>query len=150
MGRPGEVESLLSELIVGDLQEHNVAYVMVNEAGASVYSTSQYAREELPDFEAAYRGAVSIGRRLLDPLLELVKIEPANIGVGLYRMTSRPVIFMHHSMRLLKDVLIMLESMSILRVRHFAVCCRLESGCCEGNHLIGEQRRARYLTRAVP
>ena len=80
-----EVESLLSELIVGDLQEHNVAYVVVNEAGASVYSTSQYAREELPDFEAAYRGAVSIGRRLLDPLSELVKIEPANIGVGLYQ-----------------------------------------------------------------
>jgi uncharacterized protein len=80
-----EVESLLSELIVGDLQEHNVAYVIVNEAGASVYSTSQYAREELPDFEAAYRGAVSIGRRLLDPLSELVKIEPANIGVGLYQ-----------------------------------------------------------------
>ena len=80
-----EVESLLSELIVGDLQEHNVAYVIVNEAGASVYSTSQYAREELPDFEAAYRGGVSIGRRLLDPLSELVKIEPANIGVGLYQ-----------------------------------------------------------------
>ena len=80
-----EVESLLSELMVGDLQEHNVAYVIVNEAGASVYSTSQYAREELPGFEAAYRGAVSIGRRLLDPLSELVKIEPANIGVGLYQ-----------------------------------------------------------------
>ena len=80
-----EVESLLSELIVGVLQEHNVTYVIVNEAGASVYSTSQYAREELPDFEAAYRGAVSIGRRLLDPLSELVKIEPANIGVGLYQ-----------------------------------------------------------------
>ena len=59
--------------------------MIVNEAGASVYSTSQYAGEELPDFEAAYRGAVSIGRRLLDPLSELVKIEPANIGVGLYQ-----------------------------------------------------------------
>ncbi len=80
-----EVESLLAELVVGYLQEHNVAYVIVNEAGASVYSTSQYAREELPEFEAAYRGAVSIGRRLLDPLSELVKIEPANIGVGLYQ-----------------------------------------------------------------
>jgi len=80
-----EVETLLAELVVGDLQENNVAYVIVNEAGASVYSTSQYAREELPEFEAAYRGAVSIGRRLLDPLSELVKIEPANIGVGLYQ-----------------------------------------------------------------
>jgi uncharacterized protein len=80
-----EVETLLAELVVGDLQENNVAYVVVNEAGASVYSTSQYAREELPEFEAAYRGAVSIGRRLLDPLSELVKIEPANIGVGLYQ-----------------------------------------------------------------
>ena len=80
-----EVESLLAELVVGDLQEQKVAYVFVNEAGASVYSTSQYAREELPEFEAAFRGAVSIGRRLLDPLSELVKIEPANIGVGLYQ-----------------------------------------------------------------
>ena len=80
-----EVESLLSELIVGELKEDDIAYVIVNEAGASVYSTSQYAREELPDFEAAFRGAVSIGRRLLDPLSELVKIEPANIGVGLYQ-----------------------------------------------------------------
>ena len=80
-----EVESLLSELVVGELKEDEIAYVIVNEAGASVYSTSQYAREELPNFEAAYRGAVSIGRRLLDPLSELVKIEPANIGVGLYQ-----------------------------------------------------------------
>ena len=80
-----EVESLLAELVAGDLQEQAVAYVIVNEAGASVYSTSEYAREELPEFEAAYRGAVSIGRRLLDPLSELVKIEPANIGVGLYQ-----------------------------------------------------------------
>lgn len=80
-----EVESLLAELVAGELQEQKVAYVFVNEAGASVYSTSQYAREELPEFEAAFRGAVSIGRRLLDPLSELVKIEPANIGVGLYQ-----------------------------------------------------------------
>ncbi len=80
-----DVESLLAELVAGELQEHEIAYVIVNEAGASVYSTSQYAREELPDFEAAFRGAVSIGRRLLDPLSELVKIEPANIGVGLYQ-----------------------------------------------------------------
>ena len=62
-----------------------VAYVIVNEAGASVYSTSQLGREEFPEYDATLRGAVSIGRRLLDPLSELVKIEPANIGVGLYQ-----------------------------------------------------------------
>ncbi len=62
-----------------------MAYVIVNEAGASVYSTSQLGREEFPEYDATLRGAVSIGRRLLDPLSELVKIEPANIGVGLYQ-----------------------------------------------------------------
>ena len=62
-----------------------MAYVIVNEAGASVYSTSQMGREEFPEYDATLRGAVSIGRRLLDPLSELVKIEPANIGVGLYQ-----------------------------------------------------------------
>jgi len=67
------------------LQELDVGYVIVNEAGASVYSTSSYGREELPSHEAAVRGAISIGRRLQDPLSELVKIEPANIGVGLYQ-----------------------------------------------------------------
>ena len=62
-----------------------MAYVIVNEAGASVYSTSQIGREEFPEYDATLRGAISIGRRLLDPLSELVKIEPANIGVGLYQ-----------------------------------------------------------------
>jgi len=80
-----ETETLVSELVTGRLQELDVAYVVVNEAGASVYSTSGYAREELPGHEAAVRGAISIGRRLQDPLSELVKIEPANIGVGLYQ-----------------------------------------------------------------
>lgn len=80
-----ETESLVAELVAGELQSLDVAYVMVNEAGASVYSTSQYGREELPQHEAAVRGAISIGRRLQDPLSELVKIEPANIGVGLYQ-----------------------------------------------------------------
>ena len=80
-----ETETLVSELVTGRLQDHDVAYVIVNEAGASVYSTSGYAREELPGHEAAVRGAISIGRRLQDPLSELVKIEPANIGVGLYQ-----------------------------------------------------------------
>ena len=80
-----DTESLVAELVAGELQSLDVAYVIVNEAGASVYSTSGYAREELPGHEAAARGAISIGRRLQDPLSELVKIEPANIGVGLYQ-----------------------------------------------------------------
>jgi uncharacterized protein len=80
-----EVETLVAELVTGELQPLDVAYVIVNEAGASVYSTSGYAREELPGHEAAIRGSISIGRRLQDPLSELVKIEPANIGVGLYQ-----------------------------------------------------------------
>jgi uncharacterized protein len=80
-----EVESLVADLVAGELKPHDVEYVIVNEAGASVYSTSAYAREELPGHEAAVRGSISIGRRLQDPLSELVKIEPANIGVGLYQ-----------------------------------------------------------------
>ena len=80
-----ETEDLVAELVAGDLKPLDVGYVVVNEAGASVYSTSPYGREELPSHEAAVRGAISIGRRLQDPLSELVKIEPANIGVGLYQ-----------------------------------------------------------------
>src|SRR5439155_13125731 len=67
-----------------------LAYVIVNEAGASVYSTSQIGRDELPDFDATLRSGVSIGRRLQDPLAELVKIEPQNIGVGLYQHDVNP------------------------------------------------------------
>ncbi|HEX2517810.1 MAG TPA: Tex family protein, partial [Chloroflexota bacterium] len=59
--------------------------VMVNEAGASVYSASEVAREEFPDHDLTVRGAVSIGRRLMDPLAELVKIDPKSIGVGQYQ-----------------------------------------------------------------
>jgi uncharacterized protein len=80
-----ETESVVAELVAGELADSDVGYVIVNEAGASVYSTSVYGREELPGHEAAVRGAISIGRRLQDPLSELVKIEPANIGVGLYQ-----------------------------------------------------------------
>ncbi len=80
-----ETESLVAELVAGDLAPLDVGYVIVNESGASVYSTSPYGREELPAHEAAIRSAISIGRRLQDPLSELVKIEPANIGVGLYQ-----------------------------------------------------------------
>ncbi len=59
--------------------------VMVNESGASVYSASELAREEMPDYDVTVRGAVSIGRRLQDPLSELVKIDPKSIGVGQYQ-----------------------------------------------------------------
>jgi len=63
----------------------NMAIVMVNESGASVYSTSDVARREFPNEDATVRGAVSIGRRLIDPLAELVKIDPKAIGVGQYQ-----------------------------------------------------------------
>ncbi|HEY9185156.1 MAG TPA: Tex family protein [Salegentibacter sp.] len=62
-----------------------VSVFMVNEAGASVYSASKLAREEFPGYDITVRGAVSIGRRLMDPLAELVKIEPRSIGVGQYQ-----------------------------------------------------------------
>ncbi|MBI4773479.1 MAG: RNA-binding transcriptional accessory protein [Deltaproteobacteria bacterium] len=63
----------------------NIAVVMVNESGASVYSASKLAREEMPDKDVTVRGAASIGRRLMDPLSELVKIDPKSIGVGQYQ-----------------------------------------------------------------
>ncbi|HEY7428440.1 MAG TPA: Tex family protein [Gemmataceae bacterium] len=62
-----------------------LAYVIVNEAGASVYSTSPVGKEEFPSFDATLRGTISIGRRLQDPLSELVKIDPQHVGVGLYQ-----------------------------------------------------------------
>ena len=63
----------------------DINVVMVNESGASVYSASEVAREEFPDHDVTVRGAVSIGRRLMDPLAELVKIDPKSIGVGQYQ-----------------------------------------------------------------
>lgn len=63
----------------------NIPVVMVSEAGASVYSTSEVARAEFPDKDATVRGAVSIGRRLIDPLAELVKISPTALGIGQYQ-----------------------------------------------------------------
>jgi uncharacterized protein len=64
---------------------HSINVVVVNESGASVYSASEAAREEFPDHDITVRGAVSIGRRLMDPLAELVKIDPKSIGVGQYQ-----------------------------------------------------------------
>ncbi|EMS33443.1 Transcription accessory protein [Mariniradius saccharolyticus AK6] len=63
----------------------NIIVTMVNESGASIYSASEVAREEFPDYDLTVRGAVSIGRRLMDPLAELVKIDPKSIGVGQYQ-----------------------------------------------------------------
>jgi uncharacterized protein len=68
----------------------DIAYVIVNEAGASDYSTSPIAREEFPGLDATTRATISIGRRLQDPLAELVKIEPQHVGVGLYQHDVRP------------------------------------------------------------
>ena len=65
--------------------EGEVAYVIVNEAGASVYSASETARNEFPDLQVEQRSAVSIARRLQDPLAELVKIDPKAVGVGQYQ-----------------------------------------------------------------
>lgn len=75
------------ELVAAMIAEHLPAarYVIVNEAGASIYSTSAAARDEFPHEDATVRGTISIGRRLQDPLSELVKVEPQHIGVGLYQ-----------------------------------------------------------------
>ena len=76
-----ESEQIVSEIIKGP----SVEYIIVNEAGASVYSASKLADEEFPDFSEGERSAVSIARRLQDPLAELVKIDPKSIGVGQYQ-----------------------------------------------------------------
>lgn len=80
-----ETEQLVADVLASELKDQDVAYAVVNEAGASIYSTSPLGREELPSYDALQRGAISIGRRLLDPLSEMVKINPANLGVGLYQ-----------------------------------------------------------------
>src|SRR6202044_2934663 len=79
-----ETDKLAIELVkkAADQKLHKV---VVSEAGASVYSASAYASEELPDLDVTLRGAVSIARRLQDPLAELVKIDPKSIGVGQYQ-----------------------------------------------------------------
>ena len=74
-----------TELFVRGLNFPGLNIVMVNESGASIYSASEAAREEFPDKDVTVRGAVSIGRRLVDPLAELVKIDPKSIGVGQYQ-----------------------------------------------------------------
>ncbi|HEX4413889.1 MAG TPA: Tex-like N-terminal domain-containing protein [Lacipirellulaceae bacterium] len=84
-----QMEQLIAEVLATELTDQDVHYVVVNEAGASVYSTSEVGREEFPECDAIQRSAISIGRRLQDPLSELVKIDPASIGVGLYQHDAR-------------------------------------------------------------
>ncbi len=78
-----ETESFVAEVIRDN--DLNVSYTLVSEAGASVYSASELARKEFPDLHVEQRSAVSIARRLLDPLSELIKIDPKSIGVGQYQ-----------------------------------------------------------------
>ncbi|MCK9470747.1 MAG: Tex family protein [Bacilli bacterium] len=80
-----ETESFIAELLKTSGKNKEVNYIIVNEAGASIYSASDLAREEFPDFQVEERSAVSIARRLQDPLSELVKIDPKSIGVGQYQ-----------------------------------------------------------------
>lgn len=74
-----------TESFVKQLKIEKVQVVVVNESGASIYSASEVAREEFPDHDVTVRGSVSIGRRLMDPLAELVKLDPKSIGVGQYQ-----------------------------------------------------------------
>ena len=80
-----ETDRLAGDLLKRFAGKRTLSKVMVSEAGASVYSASEYASRELPDLDVTIRGAVSIARRLQDPLAELVKIEPKSIGVGQYQ-----------------------------------------------------------------
>lgn len=79
-----ESEQIIADMIK-EMNLTNVDYIITNEAGASVYSASKLATEEFPDFDVAQRSAVSIARRVQDPLAELVKIDPKSIGVGQYQ-----------------------------------------------------------------
>ena len=79
-----ETDRLVDQLIKMH-PDLNLSKVVVSEAGASVYSASAYASRELPELDVSLRGAVSIARRLQDPLAELVKIDPKSIGVGQYQ-----------------------------------------------------------------
>ncbi|SCM82831.1 conserved hypothetical protein [uncultured Sporomusa sp.] len=78
-----ETEEFVASLI--NTHNLNIHYIIANEAGASVYSASKLAKDELPDLDVSIRGAVSIARRIQDPLAELVKIDPKSIGVGQYQ-----------------------------------------------------------------
>jgi protein Tex len=85
-----ETDSLITTLMK-EMPELGLISIMVSEAGASVYSASELAAKEFPDLDVSIRGAVSIARRLQDPLAELVKIEPKSIGVGQYQHDANPI-----------------------------------------------------------
>ena len=100
-----ETEFFIAEIIKNNnLKCH---YIIVNEAGASVYSASAVAKKEFPDLEASQRGNISIARRLLDPLAELVKIDPKSIGVGLYQHDVNQKLLSENWIMLLKAALTM-------------------------------------------
>jgi uncharacterized protein len=80
-----EVQAIVSQVLSDNYSDADVKYTVVDESGASVYSASPVATEEFPDLDVMVRGAISMGRRLQDPLAELVKIDPKAIGVGLYQ-----------------------------------------------------------------
>ncbi len=80
-----EVQAIVAKVLSEQYSDSDVKYTVVDESGASVYSASDIAREEFPDLDLTIRGAISMGRRLQDPLAELVKIDPKAIGVGLYQ-----------------------------------------------------------------
>lgn len=80
-----EVQAIVAKVLSEEYSDADVKYTVVDESGASVYSASDIAREEFPDLDLTIRGAISMGRRLQDPLAELVKIDPKAIGVGLYQ-----------------------------------------------------------------
>ena len=80
-----EVQAIVSKVLSENYADQDVKYTVVDESGASVYSASPVATEEFPDLDVMVRGAISMGRRLQDPLAELVKIDPKAIGVGLYQ-----------------------------------------------------------------
>lgn len=80
-----EVQAIVSQVLSDNYSGSDVKYTVVDESGASVYSASPVATEEFPDLDVMVRGAISMGRRLQDPLAELVKIDPKAIGVGLYQ-----------------------------------------------------------------
>ncbi|MBR4752564.1 MAG: helix-hairpin-helix domain-containing protein [Thermoguttaceae bacterium] len=92
-----EAEILVSEVIEKNYADKDVAYLIVNDVGAGAYATSQAAKDDLPNFDQAVRSAASLGRRVQDPLNELVKIDPEKLCFGLYQHDVRP--------RALKDAL---------------------------------------------
>lgn len=84
-GTASKETEIFAAQLIKEIPECNVKYIITNEAGASVYSASKLAAEEFPDFDVTQRSAVSIARRVQDPLAELVKIDPKAIGVGQYQ-----------------------------------------------------------------